>query len=354
MISKQYLPKVTFGIIVLNGEPFVRYNLRALYPFAYQIIVVEGAVSAAANIATADGHSTDGALETLCRFKAEEDPENKVQIVTKDGFWSEKDEMSQAYAERATGDYLWQVDVDEFYQPEDMQAVLEMLRTDPQITVVFFKQISFWGGFDYVTDGWYLRQAQGQGPGIIPRLFKWGPGYRYVTHRPVTVHDPYERDLRNLKAVAGRELAQRGIFLYHYSLIFPKQVTEKCEYYSAAAWAQRARGSRQWAREAFSELCRPYRVHNVYRYPSWLERFVGSHPPQIEVLRKDIEAGRIDVALRPTDDIERLLQSRRYQLGRIGLELLDPLARLGILLWRRWRHRLPRCVGGGIGSAQTL
>ena len=35
-------PRVTFGIIVLNGEPFTRYCLRSLYPFAHQIIVVEG------------------------------------------------------------------------------------------------------------------------------------------------------------------------------------------------------------------------------------------------------------------------------------------------------------------------
>src|SRR5512143_3284299 len=93
---------ISFGIIVLNGEPFTRYNLRALYPFAHEIIVVEGAVQAAAGIATPDGHSTDGTLEALRRFKAEEDPEGKLQIVTRDGFWSEKDEQSQAYATRAT------------------------------------------------------------------------------------------------------------------------------------------------------------------------------------------------------------------------------------------------------------
>jgi hypothetical protein len=37
-------PRITFGMIVLNGEPFMRYNLQAIYPFAHQIIVVEGAV----------------------------------------------------------------------------------------------------------------------------------------------------------------------------------------------------------------------------------------------------------------------------------------------------------------------
>ena len=92
------LPKVTFGIIVLNGEPFTRYCLRSLYPFAHEIIVVEGAAPAAAKVATPDGHSTDGTLETLYRFKAEEDPEDKVVIITREGFWREKDEQSQAYA----------------------------------------------------------------------------------------------------------------------------------------------------------------------------------------------------------------------------------------------------------------
>src|SRR3546814_12365174 len=31
-------PRITFGMIVLNGEPFLRYNLRSLYPYAHQII----------------------------------------------------------------------------------------------------------------------------------------------------------------------------------------------------------------------------------------------------------------------------------------------------------------------------
>ena len=30
----QPLPRITFGMIVLNGEPFLEYNLRSLYPFA--------------------------------------------------------------------------------------------------------------------------------------------------------------------------------------------------------------------------------------------------------------------------------------------------------------------------------
>src|SRR5262245_14627805 len=127
-------PRISFGIIVFNGEPFIRYNLRALYPFAYQILVVEGACAAAKTIATADGHSTDNTLEILHQFKSDEDPENKLQIITRDGFWSEKDEQSQAYAAKATGDFLWQVDIDEFYKPEDMEAIINLLQKDPSIS----------------------------------------------------------------------------------------------------------------------------------------------------------------------------------------------------------------------------
>ena len=97
------LPRITFGIIVLNGEPFLRYTLRALYPFAHEIIVVEGAAPGAANIATPDGHSLDGTLDSLRAFKDNEDPEDKLAIVSRDGFWTEKDEMSASLCRACNG-----------------------------------------------------------------------------------------------------------------------------------------------------------------------------------------------------------------------------------------------------------
>ncbi len=342
-------PAISFGIIVLNGEPFTRYCLRALYPFAHEIIVVEGANPSAAAQATPDGHSRDGTLETLYRFKAEEDPANKVQIVVRDGFWSEKDEQSQAYAARATGDYLWQVDIDEFYHPHDMQRILAMLRDDPTITAMSFRQIKFWGGFDYTVDSWYARR----GAEIFHRLFKWGPGYRYVSHRPPTVQNDQGQDLRQIKWLNGYSLAQQGILLYHYSLLLPQQVLEKSDYYGKAAWAQRPR-SQEWAEEVFMRLRRPYRVHNVYDSPSWLERFAGEHPPAISQLRADIVAGRVVVELRQTDDIERLLRSPFYRLGAALLRRCEPLDRQFSPRTRRWVYRLLRFCRDPRGSTRAV
>ncbi len=337
---------VTFGMIVLNGEPFVCYNLRALYPFAHQIIVVEGAVPAAAAIATPDGHSTDTTLETIRRFQAEEDPEHKVILVTAEdegrpnGFWpKEKDEQSQAYARRATGDYLWQVDVDEFYRAQDMQTVLAMLQDDQEITTVSFKMLTFWGNFDTLTDGWYLRR----GAAYYHRLFKWRQGYAYVTHRPPTVHDAQGCDLRSLRWVKGDVLAQQNIFLYHYSLLFPKQVLEKCAYYRQAPWAQR-KDAQYWVEENFMRLGNPYRVHNVYDYPSWLEHFRGAHPEQIIAMQQDIVTGRLNIEMRSTDDVERLLRSPFYVVGCSWLKIMDHWDRRWNGSWKACRYHLRRWV----------
>jgi glycosyltransferase involved in cell wall biosynthesis len=329
------LPRISFGIIVFNGEPFLRYCLRSLYPFAHEIIVVEGACASAKTIATQEGHSTDNTLQTLYSFKSEEDSENKLRIVTRDGFWTEKDEQSQAYAQLASGNYLWQVDIDEFYDPEEMSEILNFLRDHPEISMVSFKQITFWGGFDFTCDGWYLRR----GAEIYNRVFRWGPGYRYVSHRPPTVVDQSGQDMRKIRPVILDRILKKPVRLYHYSLLFPKQVMEKCEYYRNVDWTSRKEAV-DWANEVFLDLKQPFRVHNVYQYPSWLDRFSGKHPPQIEELKKDLRAGKVKIETRKTDDIEMLLDSRSYQLGRLALKMWDPVDQNAMPVMRRIQNAL--------------
>ena len=325
-------------MIVLNGEPFTPYTLRALYPYAHEIIVVEGAAPGAANIASADGHSLDGTLDSLRAFKADEDPDDKLTIVTRDGFWSEKDEMSQAYARRATGDYLWQVDVDEFYQPRDIEAICDLLRERPSITAVSFESVFFWAAPEYRVDSWYLRRGEAE----FHRLFKWGEGYRYVTHRPPTVVDAGGRNLRRQHWIRAKDLKARGIHLYHYALLLPKQVREKSEYYSRAEWARR-QDALAWADEAYFALRHPYHAHNVYEYPGCLYRFTGAHPPQVVQMWRDLNDPQSPYDLRPRDDIEALLDSRRYRLGRALVMAANRPAlwlRSARIRCKRWLARL--------------
>jgi len=323
------VPRISFGIIVLNGEPFTRYCLRALYPFAHEIIVVEGGHEDTWAVTTPDGHSVDRTLDTLRRFVNEEDPEHKVRIVTRDGHWPKCDELgrhrtcqSRAYAELATGDYLWQVDIDEFYRPQDMRRIIELLSGPEAPTHLSFQPLTFFGDLNYLVEGWlWVRWGK-----AIPRLFKWGPGYRYVTHEPATVEDEQGRDMRSIAPYPAQALAREGIYFYHYSHLFPWQVRQKALIYRYER-PQRCSRMVEWAELGYFQLKRPYQVHEVYRFASWLRRFEGEHPPEVLRMMEDARAQKIPVELRDTDDIEELLNRWWYPVGIEALRAFEPVDR---------------------------
>lgn len=325
--SSEEAIRITFGIIVLNGEPFTRYCLSALYPHAHEIIVAEGACYGARNIATAGGHSRDGTLEILREFKKYEDPEGKITLVTaedeghNDGFWpGEKHEQSQAYAKRATGNYLWQIDIDEFYRDEDIKAIKKLLTENPMITAVSFKQIQFWGSIRCVVDSWYLRRGMDE----FHRLFRWGKGYSYSTHRPPTVLDESGRDTRSINWLGKKVISSLGIYLYHYSFLFPKQVKEKALYYKDAEWSKR-KDAEWWANDVFMKLTHPYKVFSIYWMPAWLSKYNGPHPEIIHQMMNDINNGKLDIEVRQTDDLQKLVNSFTYKAGILGYKILDPI-----------------------------
>jgi hypothetical protein len=314
------IPRVTFGIIVLNGQPFLPYNVRALYRWAHQIIICEGASPNAKHAASEDGHSIDGTLEYLRDLKNNSDPEGKIIIVTaedeghRDGFWAgEKDEQSQAYAKRATGDWLWQVDVDEFYRDQDIQTVYKLLAEEPDITAVTFPEIPFWGSFDYRCDGPYLRYHYSK----FHRLFRWGKGYEYQTHRPPTILDENAVNLRSKRWLTSEEMAERGVYLHHYTQIFSQQVRQKMTYYenlteNVACDRKTILDVDKWYDRTFSKFKDPLHVHTVNAYPSWLVKYTGDQPEVIYQLRRDIESGLIAEPTRNMEDVERVLRSPEY------------------------------------------
>lgn len=326
-MNKGEFPKITFGIIVLNGEPFVRYCLRSLYPFAYEIIVVEGGHEDAKAVCTPDGHSIDSTLETLYEFKKNEDPENKLTIVTRDGFWPKKDELgndrtpqSRAYAERAKGEYLWQIDIDEFYKAEDILKVLQMLKKNPSVTAVTFPAIDFWGDINYRIEGWkFLR-----GHSKCHRLFKWGNGYKYLTHEPPTIVDEKGNDLRDLKWVKSNKLKKKGIFMYHYSHLFPWQVRQKILVYKDEK-SESCSDILEWAENNYFKISDPFNIERHYWLPSWLEYYRGSHPAEVVRMMNDIRSGKVKTELRDNSDAEKILERRSYQLKTRWMKIYNKL-----------------------------
>ncbi len=327
---------ITFGIIVLNGEPFTRYCIRALYHHAHEIIIVEGACEGARNVATVDGHSRDGTLELLKELKRLEDPENKINIVTAedeghpDGFWpGEKHEQCRAFARRATGNYLWQVDIDEFYIDNDIRKIKALLIKDSSITCLSFKQFSFWGGFDYFVDSWYFKRHLTE----IFRLFKWEKGFQYISHRPPTVINAEGINLKSINFINANQLEKMGIYMYHYSFVFPKQVFAKADYYSNSNWL--SLHANDWAASNFMRITKPYRVFIIPDYPSWLEKYHGAHPPTVRQLINDLKEQKIMIEERDIRDIEKLINNRSYKLGTLFLKYFEPIDRCGQFAHRK-------------------
>jgi hypothetical protein len=293
--------KISFGIIVLNGEPFTKYCLRSIYPYAHEIIIVEGATVNAKLISTPEGHSIDNTLRSIKEFISNEDIEKKVKLVIHNDFWKEKNEMSEAYASIATGDYLWQIDIDEFYLKEDMDKIASVLKKDPSITAVSFKMKSFWGGVDYTEEGPIF--------GDINRLFKFEPGYKYVNHRPPTVINGNGVNLRKINWLDGTIMASRyGIYMYHYSLVFPSQVSTKTKYYVNTF----KRDFQKWTTDNFFKLGDPFHVNDNFWRISWLSRYTGKHPEQIYKMISDIKAKIVNIEERNNSDVEKLLKSSFY------------------------------------------
>ena len=110
--------RFSFGMIVFNGEAFLREVLESIYDFAFEVIVVEGPDVNALPMAGPDGGSSDGTMDILRTFP---DPEKKIKVIR--GVWQSKDHQCNRFIEEACGDYIWQVDDDEIYKREDLLKI---------------------------------------------------------------------------------------------------------------------------------------------------------------------------------------------------------------------------------------
>ena len=288
-------PRVTFGIIVLNGEPFTSTPFARSTPSPTRSSSSRARLPGPGTSPRPTATPATGRSTRCAAFKAEEDPDGKVVIVTAEddghpnGFWpGEKDEQSRAYARRATGDYLWQVDIDEFYRAEEIEQRPRPCSPPSRDRCDDVPP-------DHLLGRPRLRLRRLVPPsrrGRLPPAVPLGPGLHLrvpIVRRPSSTQTG--RDLRSGDWLDGDATVAMGVHLYHYSLLFPKQVIEKCDYYATADWAKRS-GAVEWANEAFLALHRPYRVHNVFAHPSWLERYDGPQP---------LEGIRMMEELRATD-----------------------------------------------------
>ena len=277
--------KIAVGMIVFNGNYVLKEALESVYPFVDQILVAEGPVK----FWQENGYTTssDGTNQVLHDF---EDPENKIKIVH--GQFDEKDDQCNAYMEHLDDDidYIWNLDSDEVFKPEDIELLLQILNSNllagNPFTSVGFKSTTFYGGFDNVLGGFE------EGAEFI-RIRKVYPGAYWSTHRPPTIahtmRSPHPERHLDFNTLADTY----GIRMYHYSYVFPDQVYQKVNYYKEKISKNNCIDNYfesiylAWVyNEDRNSIESKYRgVHEFkpeYRGDCYTKRFTGKHPTLIK------------------------------------------------------------------------
>ena len=272
--------KIAFGMIVFNGDYVLQECLESVYPYATQILIAEGPVRYWQD----QGYttSTDKTNEILDNFP---DPENKITVVH--GQFEGKDEECRAYMPhmRDDIDYIWNLDSDEVYKPEDIKKIISILEEE-KYTSVGVRSCSFYGGFDDFIGGFELAKDN------FLRIFKVYPNATWKTHRPPTIIAPEGTQVLPDKHLDSDTLWDKyGVQMYHYSYVFPRQVREKISYYKAKVSKENCHPNYYeeiylpWVKGDKSVESGWRGVHEFrpsIRGDSFTQKFVGLHPDVIE------------------------------------------------------------------------
>jgi len=212
--------KISFGMIIFNGDYVLTENLKTIYPFAHEIVIAEGPTKHFQKMGYKE--STDKTLDIINNFP---DPENKIKLIQ--GQWNSKDEMCNAFLKPMTGDYVWHVDSDELYFIDDIKKIITYLdKNQSTCFSMSFKLCSFYGGLDYKIGGFDEEFEVHRIKKIIPQKSRW------KTHRPPTMIWPANgKTCKEMGHINHKTTASWGIRIYHYSFVFPQQVFLKGQYY---------------------------------------------------------------------------------------------------------------------------
>lgn len=262
--------KVTFCMITCDGDDYIYENVKNIYPFAHSICISEGATENWGKAMNLNSQrSSDKTLELLNKLKSE-DTENKIRIIHKKDFYRDKLEQTNYYMMLVPEDtdYIWVVDDDEFYLPEDITKMIDILKKN-DYSMVTVKMYHFWKNYDTIGDGEIFNDS-------INRIWKYKVGDFFIDHRPMKISEEDSKNILNNKDVICR----------HYSFINEKRVYDKMLYYSKTFGLDYIENWYKPVWKEWNEKNKDYVEENHTIHPSYeggkTRKFDGKHPKILE------------------------------------------------------------------------
>lgn len=217
--------RITYGIIVMNGMPFIKHQLKLIYDKAFQIIICEGGDNTW-NKLHGYRRSNDGTIEFIKKFP---DPLHKIRLIQKD--WNNKNEMCHEYSKYAKGDIIWHVDVDEFVDPDKIPTIVNIFKNHRYCHKAAIPNFVFWGDTKTIVEA-HIDGKWDKNWFAYERIFRKLPN-TYIHHIP----DRGYYCLKTKRIISGTQIPIKifkdlGIYTYHYSYVLPSNVKDKIQYYN--------------------------------------------------------------------------------------------------------------------------
>ena len=330
---------IHFFTIVLNGRPFIEHHINVFKQLSCQWHwhVIEGMAEQNHDTAWSkatggkvtpnlhrNGLSMDGTTEYLDDL-ARRFP-GRVTIYRKQAgaFWDGKLEMVNAPLFNISGEcLLWQVDADELWTADQIQAARKLFLSSPEKTAAFYLCHYFVGKYLVIT----TRNTYGNHlDREWVRTWRFCPGDRWTSHEPPLLCRPSQagewRDVAGLNPLRHPETEAAGLVFQHFAYATAAQLAFKETYYGYI-WALS-----QW-RRLQAQTRFPVRLADFF---SWVED--GAEVNTIESqgivsLAPDAWFANAASIVPPAPEPKRILFVRTDSIGDAVLAscLLEPLRR---------------------------
>ena len=208
---------------VINCCDLIEAQLNSIYQHADEIIIIEGAYKKF-SVNAPNATSTDNTVSNILQFP---DPENKIKLFTNNAFFDDRAEMCSEIVRNATGDILFQVDVDEFYQDSTHRFVRQAFEESQELDQMSFMFVDFFFRSDLHVAG-----TMEKGLNDVRRVFRLRGATHFLSQRPPSLA-VNGTELQPRKYLKGEQLKVNGHLMLHATAVTMRQISEKYLYYNA-------------------------------------------------------------------------------------------------------------------------
>lgn len=294
--------KISYALNVLNGEPFIWYQLNSIYKHAHEILIVEGAYKKFAHAAKYF-RSTDN---TISIIKSYPDPGSKIKLITRNYYYDDRVGMCNEFMDELTGDVLWQIDVDEFYSDETHIYVKKLFEEKADLDQISFNFIDYYAGFDYVIKGYHNSLLD------VIRVNRIFNGMRWYSQRPPTL-EINGKELMPRNKINGSQMSRNGHLMHNATMLFEKQVKDKFKYYTDM-WPKSVMGSELWFDSSWKNFETKFCVAGMKETLTYLVPRSSPLPEALKVMQEDINNGSYEGFVFSSHKVEyKITQDHNYQ-----------------------------------------